>query len=323
MTVWAGALAALYLLFASTAGAAQQPVDLGQAEEIVITGEREGPRVWRATKDGREIVILGALSPLPRGVTWRSRAVETLVSESDVVMPDTMTLALAGAGPLEMIRLAMDVRSLRRNAEGARLKDVLPADLHARFSALRRRYGQDDQEWERLRPFAAAEALREEAFERERLQSFSVSEQIERIAKRADAPWRPVRIEYRGDVRALVRRASENAGALELACMRETIDMLEQDVPALRARAAAWAAGDVAALRRLPIPPRRRACTDVLRAAPELAALIDQAEGRWWSAVEAASAANDSVFVVASIDRILGGTILQDLQARGFTVEGP
>lgn len=321
MRVLAGALAVIWAAFTGVAMA--QPADLGEAEAVVITGEREGPRVWRATKDGREIVILGALSPLPRGVTWRSPAVERLVGESDIVMPDQVTLALGGVGPLEMVRLMIDIRSLSRNAEGARLRDVLPSDLHARFSALRRRYGQDDQEWERLRPFAAAAALREEAFERERLQSASVPEQIERLAKRADVPWSPVRIEHRGDVRAIIKQASANVAELELACLRETVEMLEQDMPNLRARATAWARGDVAALRRLPTPPQRLACANVLRAAPELAALMDQAEARWWSAVEDASAKHGSVFVVASIDRILTGGILRDLEAKGFAIEGP
>ena len=55
-------------------------------DEVLVTGERPGPGMWRVAKDGHELWILATLQPLPKNMTWRSQAVEQRIANSQVVI---------------------------------------------------------------------------------------------------------------------------------------------------------------------------------------------------------------------------------------------
>src|SRR5215470_17047832 len=65
------------------------PVATDQAppEEVVVEGKHEGPRMWRVTKGDHTMWILGTITPLPRKMTWQSDSVETLLHETQEVLP--------------------------------------------------------------------------------------------------------------------------------------------------------------------------------------------------------------------------------------------
>lgn len=292
-------------------------------EEFVVTGQREGPRVWRVTKGDHELVIFGVLSPLPRGVTWRSNTIETLVSEADLVKSDAISITFPEIGALKAVGLALQLRGLRKNDGKAKLRDVLPPDLYARFDALRTQYRAADNAWEALRPLAAVSKLEDAAFDQIGVRSQSLTEEVRKIAVKAKRTWKATTVEFRGDVKAAIREADANADEAELACFRETLDSLETDLPLLRKRANAWAIGDVGALRALPLPSERKACLEVLRGSKDFSRLIDQARDKWLEEVDAALQTNRSTFLVVRIDTVLRGKLLQTLRDKGYAVEGP
>lgn len=307
-------------LCATQARAQETPA--GEEPELVAVGEREGPRVWRVLNGDKELVILGGLSPLPKGVTWRSRTVEALVGDADLVMPTTLNITFPEIGPFKAIGLLFAVKKESKAEQGVRLQDSISPELYARFSALRRKYG-GPESWDKLRPLAAAAKIGEAAFDSANIRSFGLTEEIARIAKKKKRPWKPVKVEFRGNAKELVKEVFEKARPHEEACLRETIDIAEKDLPALRSRAAAWARGDVAALSRLPRPQQAKSCQAILFTADALRDLRAEGEKRVRQQLFSALERNDHTFVVTNIDELLFGDLLASFEAKGYRVIRP
>ena len=149
-------LSAASLLLAVPA-AAQEPI-----EEVLVTGQQPGPGLWKVTRpgdaDGHVLWILGNYSPLPKNMTWRSTELESVLAASqELLAPVSVN---ASAGPLGGITLLPSLVGVRRNPADARLQDVVPPDLYARWLPLKARYLGNDDDVEEWRPiFAAQEAL--------------------------------------------------------------------------------------------------------------------------------------------------------------------
>lgn len=314
---------ALALLATGLGQALAQTPPADATEEIIVTGERAGPRVWRISKDGHELVVFGTISPLPKGVTWKSKTVEALIGDADLVTSTTMSVRLAGVGPIKLVGLLLDIRKQSKIPEGAKLKDVLEPDLYARFSAARARYGAGPNEWETLRPIAAAARLREQAYDQANIRSQNLLEDVQKIAKKKKKKWTSISLTFRGDAKAALREALAVADKNEIACLNETLDSLELDLPSQGRRAIAWARGDVASLRAMPAPQRGRSCESVLRGSKEVAALMDQGNAQWRATIDESLKKNTSTFLVANIDTLLFGDFLKSYRDRGYVIEEP
>ncbi len=293
------------------------------SEEIVITGERSGPRVWRISKDGHELVVFGAVSPLPKGVKWNSKTVEALVGDADLVMSTGITINFAGVGPLKLVGLLLEFRKQSKIADGAKLKDLLDPDLYARFSAARARYGGSATDWETMRPLVAAARLQEKAFDQVNLKRQDLVGEVRKIAKKKKRKWATTTLTYKGNAKAALREAFSVADKNEIGCLKETLDRLELDLPSQRSRANAWARGDVAALRAMPEPQGRRSCADVLRGSKELADLLDQGNTEWRTTLDKSVEKNASTFLVTNIDNLLFGDFLKSYRDKGYRIEEP
>src|SRR5450631_700175 len=129
-------------------------------DPIVVTGERAGPGLWHLRRGAAELWILGALSPLPKDITWRSAEVERVITSANSV--------LVGK-PLEFgfvraLWIFLTHHDLLVVSGGRRLRDVLPAELYGRFAAQRAKYSGEQSKWERFRPILAAAFIEETAF---------------------------------------------------------------------------------------------------------------------------------------------------------------
>ena len=69
-------------------------------DDVVVTGERTGPGMWHVRSGAGQLWILGSMSPLPKGITWRSTQVEQV---------------LGGANPAHASRLAPPPRPAPRS----------------------------------------------------------------------------------------------------------------------------------------------------------------------------------------------------------------
>ena len=170
-------IASWFVLLACPSAPASDVVEPQPAiEEILVTGQQPGPGLWKVTRpaDGADHVlwILGSYGPLPRKMSWRSAELETALAESQAVIAPVSMRASVGA--LGGVTLLPSLVGLRRNPDDARLQDVVPPELYARWLPLKERYIGRDEDVEKWRPIFAAQELWEQALRKSGLEPFGV-----------------------------------------------------------------------------------------------------------------------------------------------------
>jgi hypothetical protein len=124
-------------------------------------------------------------------------------------------------------------------------------------------------------------------------------------------------------------KAFKAAAPSDLECFNRTLDSIEHDLPAMTARANAWATGDLEALRALPDSHRRDACVNAITGAgfAHQLGLDDvpaQLEAVWLAAARKALADDATSFALLPMDELLSPTgYVGRLKAEGYAVEAP
>ncbi|MDB6044946.1 MAG: hypothetical protein JWM63_3497 [Gammaproteobacteria bacterium] len=335
---WAAVLGALAILpgFGPGASAEQQatantpdPTAAAAAaqeaptEEIVITGEHEGPRLWKVRKGDHVLWILGTVTPLPKKMIWQSAAVETLLQQTQEVVPSWPAFGI-GANPFTALRLYIQWRRMQKIPDRMNLQEVLPPPLYARFSALKARYAPRDNKLNELRPMLAAQRLLEEALDASGLTMHNeVQQTVLKLARKQDVRIQRNKLKVEDPVDVLKDvNAAPRSGEIE--CLEAVVARLETDLGPMQARARAWALGDVDTLRKLNHPDDYTACLAAVSTSERVRSLVTRAQNNWMIAVEDGLARNQSTLAVQSMDLLLGdhGT-LATLREKGYVVEGP
>ncbi|MGH8209023.1 MAG: TraB/GumN family protein [Steroidobacteraceae bacterium] len=300
------------------AAAVQAPM-----EEVVITGEHEGPRLWKVRKGDHVLWILGTVTPLPKKMIWQSDSVEAVLQQSQEVVPAWPAFGI-GANPFTALRVWIQWRRIQKIPDRMNLREVLPPALYARFSALKARYAPKDERLDELRPGFAAERLLDEALDATGLTMHNeVQQSVLKLARKQGVKIHQDKLKVEHPVDVL-----KDVGATplsgEVACLEAVIGRLETDLGPMQARARAWALGDVDMLRKLNHPDDRTACIAAVAASDRVRDLIARAQEDWFLSAEDALARNRSTLAVQSMDRLLGdnGT-LAILRKEGYQVEGP
>jgi uncharacterized protein YbaP (TraB family) len=246
--------AGIALILLGTFSLAAQSAQVEQLDEVQVTGEQPGPAMWRVSKDDHEMWIIGTLSPTPAKMSWRSRQVEAVVRESQEVLGGVSIHADLAGSRWALIRSIPALLRLGNNPDGATLKEVLPADVYARWSSAYALYfGKAPDPKERSRPMFAANELLQQALKRSGLSNRELVEPVlAKLARDAKVPlhqreWTvPVK-----DPRGLIDEVAATPREADVACLVTMLDHIEKDLPDMRQRAEAWAIGDIATLRRL------------------------------------------------------------------------
>ena len=295
----------------------------GAMEEIVVTGEHEGPRLWKVHKGDHVLWILGTVTPLPKKMIWQSDAVEAVVEQSQEVVPAWPAFGI-GANPFTALRVWMQWHSMQKIPDRMDLQEVLPPATYARFSALKARYAPKDSKLEELRPAFAAERLLDETLDANGLTFHNeVQQEVLKLARKHGVKVHQDKLKVQDPVDVL-KDVGKAPLAGEVACLEAVIGRLETDIGPMQARARAWALGDVDELRKLIHPDDRTACIAAVSTSDRVKELIARAQDDWFLSVEDALARNRTTLAVQSMDRLLGdqGT-LAVLRKEGFEVEGP
>ena len=304
---------------AASAGATDAPM-----EEVVITGEHEGPRLWKVHKDNDHVLwILGTVTPLPKKMIWQADTVEAILQQSQEVVPAWPALGI-GANPFTALRVWIQWHSMQKIPDRMDLQEVLPPDLYKRFSALKERYAPRDSRLNELRPAFAAERLLDEALDASGLTMHNeVQQTVLKLARKQGVKIHQdkLKVEHPVDV---LKDVGKTPLTGEIACLEAVVGRLETDLGPMQSRARAWALGDVDELRRLIHPDDRTACITAVATSDRVRTLIARAQDDWFVSVEDALQHNRSTLAVQSMDRLLGdnGT-LAILRKQGYQVEGP
>ena len=296
-------------------------------EEVLVSGERPGPPLWKVRHGDNTLYILATISPTPKNLQWRSREVEAVLDRATAFVDTTSTTIGANIkkiGYFKAMGMALEFQRLLKNPDGKRLEDVLPADLNARFMALKARYAPKDRSMLKRRPVFAAEDLWRAAVAQSKLSAASgVSGTLNQmaIARNIKQSFVSVTMDDPLAARAALDEFERIPIEAEIACMRSVLARFDTDLATARERAVAWAEGDVDALRTGARSATRDACLDSFADTMQVAAKARDA--RWQRLVEAVE--NHAVsLAVVNIDELLHPSGFADrLRARGYEVDEP
>ena len=299
----------------AVAAGAEPPAQL---DELVVTGERTGPGLWHVHRGAAQMWVLGSLSPLPKGITWRATEVEKVLASTDrVLVPKPLEI-----GIVRILWLLVTERSLIMVHGGKRLRDVLPPDLRARFALDRSKYTSDADKWEHFRPIVAAAFLQQAALHQAGLSArIDLGAAVRSLAKKHDVRVEEVKIAGVGDI---LEALKSMAPATENTCVQASLATVEKDLPRLMERARAWAIGNVERIESLPEPAEVAACLAALDSGAAAGDLVGRVRSAWLESMEKYLQAGGTTLAVVNMDLLLGrGGLLDVLRAQGYEVEGP
>jgi hypothetical protein len=268
---------------------------------------------------------MATLSPLPKGITWRSRQVERVIVDSQEVYGDLFISSTIKDNDRKGQRM---MRDAQLNADGKTLKDVLPAAMYARFVALNRKYG-GDKNLEKLRPFFAMQELSQKAMRNMglTLDDSAVRGTIRRLAKERRATFRPISREYNSYAKDLIRELKSISSEVEIACADAWMNRFESELELTKARANAWSTGDVASLRAdtgLYQPRQSNECGKFFGSSQRMRQMMVEGEQLRHDTLRAALQNNRSTLAMVSIGELLNPQgLLAQIRAEGFEIEEP
>jgi uncharacterized protein YbaP (TraB family) len=322
---WLTALLAACLTAAASAAlgadippAASATAAADQLQELVVTGERTGPGLWHVHKGAAHVWILGSISPLPRDITWRSTQVERLLASTTLVLvPKPFEI-----GIVRILWLLITERSVLMVRGGKHLKDVMPADLYARFAKDRARYTSDASKWERFRPIIASAFLEREAFHSVGLSArLDLGAAMRALAKKRSVRVEEVKIAGVGDVLDALKTMQP---ATENTCVDASLVTIETGLPQLIDRARAWATGDIDHIQSHPEPAQVDACVKALDSGAAAGDLVGRIRRSWLQALLKSLDGAGTTIAVVNMDLLLeSGGLLDELKQRGYEVDPP
>jgi hypothetical protein len=296
---------------------------------VVVEGRRPGPGVWKVSKGDHVMWVFGLYSPLPQKMEWDASSVERLVAKSQEVL--TRPGARMEVGFFRGLTLLPTAIGIDKNPDGATLRDVLPADVYARWQVLKDKYIGENDGIERRRPIFVADTLLGAGLSKSGLtRNTGVDELIEKTAKnnKVKLTSTSFRIDV-DDPRGLMKEFKKSQ-VEDVACFTKTLERLEGDLDAMRVRANAWANGNIAEISSLDYAERDKACNDaifnspVAQKSPAFQHLPERIRANWVKAAERALTDNTSTLALLSMKDVIGPqSYLADLQAKGYTVESP
>jgi hypothetical protein len=308
------------------------PDDQAPPAQVLVSGKRPGPGLWKVSKDGHVMWVFGMYAPLPLKMEWDDSRVDRLIGQSQEVLgPPGAGISVGWLGGLKVLAALPSAIGMMKNPDGAQLHDVVPSDVYARWSVLKQQYIGEDDGVERYRPFFAAEKLTEAGLKKSGLSGgLEVRVQIEGIAKK-----RGVKVTQTSTMTTLedpgrVLKDFKQSQMEDTACFTKTLERFEGDIDAMRVRANAWANGNIAEISNLDYAEREDACHDAIlnspaaRKHPAFQNLRERRLESWLKAAEKSLADNTSTVAMLSMSDILGPkSYLAALQAKGYTVESP
>jgi hypothetical protein len=329
-------LPTICLLLPLTAALAQEAAPPAPTEEavpepetILLVGQRPGPGLWKVSKGDHVLWVFGSYSPLPLKMEWRSQQVESILAQSQEYLGPPG--AHGHVGFFRGLTLLPSLIGIKKNPDGATLKDVLPADVYARWQPLKTKYLGKDDSIERERPIFVADALYDAALKQSGLgYGYDVSNKINAIVKERKIKKTDTSIALEMDDASKMVKDFKKSSLADTACFDKTLTRLESDLDAMRVRANAWAKGDLEAIQKLSYADQEAECRNAMRNADFIKNqknwqnVQQRVQDAWLTAAEKALDANTTSFAMLRLSDIVGpDSYLTALKAKGYEVVSP
>ena len=286
----------------------QQPIAI---EDVVVLARRSGAPMWTVTRGDSTLILVGAITGIPRDLQWRPDDLEAAAARSQLIL----TPQEGRASITDVLRVIWRIRTIARMPRGQTSADYLSPDWQARLEALMA--GERNQEWRtKSLLILGFDLMQDKAGYTGRGGGDDAMDVIRRAARRARVDTRPVGT-VRGD--ELIDSLIEAPQSAHVSCVQAAIAAAEHGSDAARERAEDWRALRVADVVASPLDQALDQCWPW--GDPEIAPQLHQ---QWAAAIETALISPGVTMGVAPI-RLLAeeGGVLDGLKARGFDVVGP
>ncbi len=299
-------------------------------EEILVSGDQPGPGLWKVSRDGRVMWVLGTLTPVPKRMVWQSEEVEAVIATAQEIVLDGGVAVSSGKGFFGSMLLLPSLLGARKNPEKESLQEMLPAELYARWLVLKQKYMGRDRAVEKRRPIFAAYELYNKAIAKSGLSNQGpVTKLVRRTAKlHKITVTQPLVTITLKDPRGMIKTFKQSA-LDDVECFAKTLQHIEQDLETMKDRANAWATGDIELLQQLTYTNQGRACIEAMLDASAfqedgMTDLPARVEAEWMTAAEAALSKNIVTFAVLPMrDLVDADGYLAKLAAKGYQVSAP
>jgi len=301
-----------------------------ELDTVVVRGVQPGPGLWKVSKGDHVLWILGTLTPLPRDITWNSHHVEAVIATSQEVLAAPEAQLKSTAGFFANMAALPALIGVRNNPDGKKLQEVVPPELYARWVPLKQKYIGGSNKVEAWRPIFAAIELYDAAIRKDGMTDKLIAQKaVKAAARHSGVPITTPKLAVTVDnPRAAVKEFKSTALA-DADCFRKTLDRIDTDLGAMKARANAWSTGDLDALRRLPYTDQMTVCQAALSEGQltqthGLDGISARAHQAWIDAAVVALEKNKVTFATLPIGRLLKPEpYLSRLRALGYTIEEP
>ncbi|MBQ5948551.1 TraB/GumN family protein [Massilia sp. ST3] len=298
-------------------------------EQIHVVAQRPGPGMWKVSKDGHVLWVFGTYAPLPKNMEWRSHEVEAAIAGSQEYLAPMG--AKAEPGFFKAVTMLPHLIGIRKNPGGATLRDLMPPEDYARWTAFRTKYMPDNEDAERERPVFAAEALMRTARRQAGLASDdAVRKRVQELVKKNKLKTTSSIVDLPMDNAGTMLKNFKKTSLDDVACLRNTMATLETEIAEASTMANAWARGNIDEIRKLDFAGREEACfskvfgSAAFDADPAFKNMRTLMRQKWLGAAEQALATNASTFALLQIKDIIDPKgVIAALAAKGYTVEQP
>ncbi len=283
------------------------------AGEVVVTKHLPGPALWKVTKGGAEVFILGAAMPLPHLLQWDTLRLENALNGADALYLEPRP----SLSPMELMRLAVN-RAPLELVGGQTLETALPPREKARFLHLVALIHGKAQTYDRLKPAVAGLFLISDWRKAAGLSEGKPGTTVMHLAEDAHVPVRSV-----GDFRLdpFVDTAAKLSMADNIACFDAAMDDVDQEASHARTMAAAWAKGD---LKTVGETYKASLLTGCLMRIPSTQKLLDHGTDEGVKTVQAALIKPGKSVAVVDLNFLLRPNgVLDRLRAQGATITVP
>ena len=295
---------------------------------VLVSGAQPGPRLWKVSRDGHVMWVLGGLSPLPMDMEWAPGRTAARLREARVVLRSPTVKVDADIGFFGAMMLMPSAMAARKNPGGKTLAQVLPPAVYARWLPLKQRYLGNDRGVEKFRPVFAAGELWEAGIKRSGLTlEERLWPRLADIVKETKPDVRRPTITVKLEEPKKLLKKFRDIRLDDTACFERTLARLESDLDAIRLRANAWAVGDIDALRALPYVDSAQACQKAFFDASivkehGMGDLDGRLEAAWLAEAEKTLRETQVSFATLPMRELLSADgYLAKLRARGYTVE--
>lgn len=291
---------------------AQTPeLPVAQLDDVVVLARRSGAPMWTVTRGDGTLILVGAITGIPRDLSWRPDDLEAAAARSDQILSPQV----GRASVTDLFRVIWRIRTIARMPGGQTSADYLTPEWQARLEAVMADEGNQDWRTKSLL-ILGFDLMQDKAGYTGRRGGDDAMDVIRRAARRARVPVRPVGT-FRGD--ELIDSLITAPQTAHVPCVEAAIAAAERGPDAARERAEDWRALRVADVVASPIDKALNQCWPW--GDPEIAPQLRQ---QWAAAIETAMISPGVTMGVAPI-RLLAdeGGVLDGLVARGFDVVGP